>query len=374
MDPMRSYPILETLLSPFRRSQQKTMALCIAALVVAGRARSFAVALELRQRLGIQLASAFNRFYRLLHNVRIWDASLTATLLDVLARAPSRHLLVAVDWTEWPHNLRMLVGAVVSGRRALPVLCHAHEKPVRIRSQNTRENLFAQLLAQAAQQARVTLTLLCDRGFRRVSWLRHLQRLKLHFVVRLMDGVFVEIEPGLRRPLSCVLLHMGCVLDLGFVAIRSDGAARVRVIGYWAPGAHEPWWLATNRTDDARHILKLYDRRMTIEEQLRDTKGVRFGVKLEWTQFRSPQPLTRLAMLVAVAMLIWTLIGRMAVRQDRNLQMHSRKKGARFSVVTIGLGMIAFAAAFPPLTLHLLRRLLPPPHFRPIAGHPVGGK
>jgi hypothetical protein len=249
------------------------MAWVLAALVAAGHARSFLIAMKMQLWLGIHLQSALNRLYRLLHNVRLADELLTVGLLQMLTRSPERDLLLSVDWTEWPHGLRMLVGAVVSGRRAIPVLCHGYPQQVPTRSQNKRENLFAQTLAWAARQAQVHLTLLCDRGFRRTSWLRHLDRLELSFVVRLMDDVFVELEAGLRRPLGQVLLPVGRVLDLGVVALRSDAAHRVRVIGYWAPGAREPWWLATNRTDSPAHILKLYDRRMTVEQQFRDTKG-----------------------------------------------------------------------------------------------------
>jgi hypothetical protein len=40
---------------------------------------------------------------------------------------------------------------------------------------------------------------------------------------------------------------------------------------------------------------------MTIEEQFRDTTGCRFGVRLEWTQFRTPTDLARFTLLVGVA-------------------------------------------------------------------------
>ena len=85
-------------------------------------------------------------------------------------------------------------------------------------------------------------------------------------------------------------LPRGKVVDLGVVPLRSDGAIRVRVIGYWARNAQEAWWVATSETGEARRALKLYDRRMTVEEQFRDLKGKRFGVKLFWTQFRDPRP------------------------------------------------------------------------------------
>ena len=45
------------------------------------------------------------------------------------------------------------------------------------------------------------------RRFRRVSWLALLQTLRLGFVVRPMDDVFVEVEPGVRLPLRHILVQ-----------------------------------------------------------------------------------------------------------------------------------------------------------------------
>lgn len=137
------------------------------------------------------------------------------------------------------------------------------------------------------------VTILCDRGFRRVSWIRLLQDLQLDFVVRLQDDVLAEIADGEPVALRHILLRQGKVLDLGIVPLRGDGAVRVRVVGFWAPGAKEPWWLATSATGHASLAVKQYDRRMTVEEQFRDTKGQRFGLKLFWTQVRNPDGLAR---------------------------------------------------------------------------------
>jgi hypothetical protein len=48
---------------------------------------------------------------------------------------------------------------------------------------------------------------------------------------------------------------------------------------------------------------------MGIEEQFRDTKGVRFGMKLKWTQFTQAEFVERMYLLVGVA-LLWTSVGR----------------------------------------------------------------
>jgi len=366
VNPERTYPFLKALLQPFHKARRTTLGLVIAAIAATGQARSFAIATTLATWLGTRLDSAVNRFYRLLRNPHVDYQDFATQWLDILVRRPDRKVLLAVDWTEWHHDLRLLVAAMVTGKRAIPVFTQGWRKLVASRSQNTRENTFLRLLAEVIHKVGVTATLLCDRGFRRVSWLALLQTLRLGFVVRLMDDVFVELEPGLLRPLHDILMQPGQVLDLGWVPLRSDGAVTVRIVGYWAPGAHEPWWVATSETGSAKHVLALYDRRMTVEEQFRDTKGCRFGAKLFWTQFRDPVALARFVTLLAVAVLIWTLVGIASALVKPSLRLRCRRKGPRQSYVTIGVRAVMEGSCSARFESESVPRMLEPPTFRPM--------
>ena len=374
MDPERRYPFLRALLSPFCKRHRRTLGLVVAAIAVTGQARSFAIATTMARWLGTRLDSAINRFYRLLRNSRVDYTLFISQWAQLLVRGSERQLLIAVDWTEWHHELRMLVASVVTGKRAIPLYTQAFKRIIRLRSQNARENTFARILSDGLKRAGLTATLLCDRGFRRVSWLMLLQQLQLGFVVRLMSDVYVELPSGTKVALQDILLTPGQVIDLGWVALRSDAATTVRVVGYWAPDAKEPWWLATTETSRASVVLKLYDRRMTVEEQLRDTKGRRFGVKLFWTQFRDPEALGRFMMLLAVALVMWTLTGFVAAFYDPSLRLRSRKKGPRQSYVTIGLRILSLERKPVVLSKQALGSLLEPPALRRVAGASVGGK
>lgn len=374
MDPLKKYPFLRSLVSPLSSRHRDTVALIIAAIAATGQAQSFAVATTLARWLRIRVDSAVNRFYRLLRNTHLDEEAFLVQWLRTLCRDPRRPLLVAVDWTEWHSELRMLVAAVVVGKRGIPLYAQAFERLVRVRSQNARENTFARMLADAVKRAELKAILLCDRGFRRVSWIALLQRLGLGFVVRLQDDVYVELPSGTKVTLRDILLVPGEVIDLGVVALRSDGKTHARVVGYWAPDRHEPWWLVTDQTGSARHILKLYDRRMTVEEQFRDTKGCRFGVRLVWTHFKNPEVLARFVMLLAVAMLIWFITGVIATVRNRWWRMPCRKKGPRQSYITIGRRLVATELDDLALGLVQIRNLLVDPELRTIDAAHVGGK
>ena len=334
---LRRYPILATLLKPFPKKQKTSLGLVTSAIIEVGSAGSMNIAARLTRWLRIQFASALNRLYRLLRNHRVDAILLTKQLLCLVRRSLGNKPLIAIDWTEWHHNLRMLTASVVADKRAIPVQTAAFHKSTIPRSQNSRENGFLNLLAMVVGELGLKPIILCDRGFRRVSWLKLLQERKLSFVVRLQQDLYAQARGMGPRLLSNMGLKPGRALDLKWVQLREDQAVRVRVVGVWKRGAREPWWLATSMTCSVERVVAIYDRRMSIEEQFRDTKGCRFGVKLYWTQFKKPEHLSRLAQLVGIAIVVWTAIGVAASRASPSLRYNHPKKGPRFSFVTIGI-------------------------------------
>jgi len=76
---------------------------------------------------------------------------------------------------------------------------------------------------------------------------------------------------------------------------------------------------------------------MSIEEQFRDGKGVRFGLKLKWTQFERGEYLERMYLLVGVAMLLWTSVGRVFENENPKVRLRCKQKGARLSLLRVGI-------------------------------------
>jgi len=139
---------------------------------------------------------------------------------------------------------------------------------------------------------------------------------------------------------------------------------RVRLIGIRAKGAKEAWWLATDLTNRVSKIVAYYDRRMGIEEQFRDAKGVRFGLKLKWTQFTKAEFVERMYLLVGVALLLWTSVGRAVEESEPKVRLESKTKGARLSLARIGSYYWQRMSKQFRLTARFVREHLPPPHLR----------
>lgn len=363
MCPFKKYPVLRSLLSPFRGSQQKTLALFIASIAEVAQAASLQVASHLALELGIQMSSALNRFYRLLRNPRIDDQKLTSQLLRLLA-IRKQNLLIAIDWTRWHNPWQMLLASVVLGCRAIPVQSKVTSNTLPEWSQNKEEDEFLRLLVSTLTELGVVAIFLCDRGFRRVSWIRLIKELKQHFVVRLIPDVMVHKRGDCRR-LRQWHLGMGQAVDLGVVWLREDRAVRTRVVGVWACGQAEPWWLATDLLKDSlAYVVALYDRRMAIEQQIRDTKGCRFGVKLIWTQFQKPQYLSRFVLLVGVALVLWTAVGEAVAEQNPGVRLPCKRKGPRLSLLRVGIRFLVRVARRVHIGVKFVRAHLPPPGLR----------
>ena len=139
---------------------------------------------------------------------------------------------------------------------------------------------------------------------------------------------------------------------------------RVRLIGAWAAGAKEVWWLATNLDNAVSKVVAYYDRRMGIEEQFRDAKGHRFGLKLRWTQFTRPEFVERIYLLVGVALLLWTTVGRAVEESEPKVRLGSKTKGARLSLVRVGAYYWQQMSKQVRLTAQFVREHLPPPRLR----------
>jgi len=124
MDSLKQYPILSSLLKPFRRSQQKTCASLVAALCQPAQASSFAIAGQLAALTEVQFGLALTRLYRFLRNERFDNWLLTERMLSLL-KQPNKSLLLALDWTAWQDRFSVLTASVCVGTRSVPVAVSA---------------------------------------------------------------------------------------------------------------------------------------------------------------------------------------------------------------------------------------------------------
>lgn len=365
METRKGYRLLWEIAKPLHGAQAKTLVAMTRGLVECGKMRSFDIGQGLASSFGILFKSGLQRFYRFVHYPRFDDLAVCSELAHQLLRAGGKRPLVAVDWTEWHCDLRVLAATACVGWRAVPIYAQAFGKQDMPRSQNTRENTFLGILSKLSPFTQAAVFIF-DRGFRRVSFIRELQWLHRRFIVRMAAGVTVssQIFQGL---LSEYPLQPGQAVDLGLCRLRRDQPVKTRIVGMWAKGQAEPWWLATDLNEPLGQIAESYDRRMSIEEQFRDGKGCRYGVKLKWMKFKKSEHLNRLYLLLALALVIWTAAGVLACQHDATLRLHSKSKGPRRSLVAVGIQAKHLARKALGMSWSKLLKLWPPPEIRRFA-------
>lgn len=331
----KRYRLLREFAKDLHKNQAKTLIALTVALIGCGQMRSFHLSQQLARASGVLFKSALQRFYRWVHNTKFDDLACWGALAERVLSLELKRPLIAVDWTEWHQDKRVLVAAACVGSRAIAIFAQAFSKTDMPRSQNTRENTFIDLLTRLSKRVKKAV-LIFDRGFRRVSLIKQLGWLRQPFIIRLAAKVHARSE-HYQGLLYDHPLRPGQRIDLGSCELSDRFPVRIRVVGIWAHDQAEPWWMATNLSVSLKRVGQFYDRRMGVEEQFRDTKGARYGVQMKWTAFQSSWAIGRIYLLTALAGVCWLVAGMLALQGDSTLALPSKSKGPRRSVIAIGV-------------------------------------
>lgn len=284
---------------------QQTLAVLMAALLVAGRAGVASLGRAIQSRTAFK--HSIKRVDRFLGNDNIVVCDWCKAMFSAVV-GPRKSIRLAIDWTKigpWP----VLVASVVVKRRGIPIYWATCDFRKLQRSQNAFENSFLVVLRDIIPRD-IDAILLFDRGFRRVSLVRHIKKLGFHFVIRSCSDVHVMTAAGDRIALRGLKLSSGIVKDFGHVMATTDKPEDVRLVAVFDRDQKEPWLLFSDLDLPARDIVALYGRRFTIEEFFRDSKNSRFGWSLGQYKLKDrPDRLDRLFLVVVATYFLVSIIG-----------------------------------------------------------------
>ena len=248
----KRYRLLREFAKDLHISQAKTPIALTVALISCGQMRSFYLSRQLARASGVLFKSALQRFYRWVHNTKFDGLACWGTLAERVLSSDLKGPLIAVDWTEWHQDMRVLVAAACVGNRAIAIFAQAFSKTDMPRSQNVRESTFIDLLTRLSKRVNQAV-LIFDRGFRRVGLIKQLGWLRQPFIIRLAAKVHLRSrhDQGL---LSDHPLRPGQRIDLANCELSDRSPVRVRVVGIWAHDQAEPWWMATNLSVSLKRV------------------------------------------------------------------------------------------------------------------------
>ncbi|STH73109.1 transposase [Escherichia coli] len=110
-----------------------------------------------------------------------------------------------------------------------------------------------------------------------------------------MKGIFIFIKVSLK------------VVDLN---ARRKRATRPSVTAKARTAGKSPWFIFTNSTEfSPKQVMKLYSRRMQIEQNFRDEKNPRWGFGLRFGASHSSGRVTVLSLIATLASIIMWLSG-----------------------------------------------------------------
>lgn len=327
-----------TIATQLRLSQAKTLARLVEAATHIGRATLSAIGRSLG---GTATAkSRIQRTWRFCDNDRVHVSDAMTGFIRRLTRKRKKPLLVALDWTE-VRSLHALMAAAVLGGRAVPLVWASYTEGQLYRSQNSHEEGLLRLLVSILPEG-VKVILLADRGFGRTELARTCQDLGVRYLIRIKPDVRVT-HPSYAGRLDDYPIKKGMWRVLADAQYRSDQAVVLNVVIRWKKGLpkrrDEPWFLMTDLPGNAVQLTDLFARRMAIEELFRDGKDGRYGLGLGQAQVETAGRLDRLILIVALALILLSGLGRIARDRFGPRAWCSSNNPRECSDVTVGRRM-----------------------------------
>jgi hypothetical protein len=321
------------LCSHLRRSQAKTLSQVVPAAMETERLCLAEMGRRLSKQTGVWAKHCIKRVDRLIGNVRIEPLEAMRGVVQWLAQ-PRKRLLVSLDWVQ----VRSFACLVLAGRlrgRALPLLWTVCRDADLHRSRNSLEYGLLRLLRTMVPPS-THVVILGDRGFGRTEMARACQELRFGYILRIQPTVYVK-HPDFAGKLLDLPVRPGSRRMLRHAQYRKVRPVQQHVAVVWEPGQKEPWFLVTNlpRLGSIR-LSRIFGRRMTIEQYFRDTKSQRNGWALRLTLIRSPQRLSRLLLVLALAYLLLVMIGLHAIEQCRSGRWCSSNRPGECSLFLVG--------------------------------------
>ncbi|EDX5082352.1 IS4 family transposase [Salmonella enterica] len=253
--------------------------------------------------------------------------------------------VIAVGWNGYPsQEHHVLRASLICDGRSIPLLRWIVPSE---KQQNAKvQQAFLNTLAEAVNpEARVIIV--TDAGFQN-AWFRHIESLGWDFIGRIRGNIQMRLKAKgeywfrrqeLQASSKPEYLGPGTLArseyarcDGHFYLHKKEpkgrknkrsrcGIARPSQLKDASPAAKEPW-LIFSSTDDfkPRVIMKLYSRRMQIEQHFRDEKSERFGFGLRASYSRSAGRVLALSLLTTLSTIVLWLVGYHAENKGLHLR------------------------------------------------------
>lgn len=285
-----------------------------------------------------KLLSTIRRLSRLLDNpairVREWYEPIARHWLEAQQRCIGEIRLI-VDGTKVSFGHQLLIVALAYRNRAIPIAWTWVSQARGHSSAGKQLALLAYVRKLLPRDAVVILV--GDTEFGPVEVLKQLDHWCWFYVLRQKSDTGVWLNHlNAWRTFGSFVSEAGNSVWLGPSYLTMKAIYPTNLLIHWKVGEEQPWCLATN-LPDFKMALKVYSRRMWIEEMFGDFK--KHGFDLERTMLRHFLRLSRLTLAVALLYVWLVSVGGRTIR-DGLRHLVDRKDRRDLSIFQIGLRSI----------------------------------
>jgi len=304
---------------------------------------------------GAQVKNKIKRVDRLLGNESL-QQDVPVIFNNIISMLTSRLSLcvIAVDWSGYPsQEYHVLRASLICDGRSIPLLSHI--APSSKQNNSSIQQTFLDALASAINPG-TKVVIITDAGFKN-AWFRHIKSLGWDFVGRIRGNTQLRLESkgsAWLRPADITAgsspEHLGAGTLSQAAYAQCDGhfyiqktkpkgrkhkRARCRIrrskqVRCGRSAAKEPWLLFSSTAEfKPREVMKLYSRRMQIEQNFRDEKSERFGFGLRASYSRTEGRILVLSLLATLSMIVLWLLGYYAESKGLHLRYQANSVKSR---------------------------------------------
>jgi len=297
--------------------------------------------------------SKIRRISRFLENgavrVRDWYEPLAISLLERIVEQGQEVRLLA-DGTKIGSGHQLLMVAIAYRRRAIPLAWTWVKSPRGHSSAHKQKALLAYVQRLIPAGAKGVIA--GDSEFGAVKVLKELEGWGWTYVMRQKGNTGVELQ---ERPTGLRFDELVKPGDPPYwsaeAKLTREQKHSVNLLAYWKPREKQPWLLATN-LPTVREALRVYRRRMWIEEMFGDFK--KHGFDLESSHLRHFLRLSRLTLAVAYLYYWLVAFGSQVIKASQR-RLADRADRRDLSIFRIGLSMVErLLANAEPLVIRLV--------------------
>ena len=287
------------------------------------------------------------RVARFLANDKI-DVEKSLLSLQKILCSKVKRLLISIDWTTITnHGYQILKATVVGDGRGIPIAFKTYKEGKIKNNQTLYEKQLVDYLKSIIPN-QIEVIIIGDRGFGRKSELvKHIEKNGFYYVLRTKEDIFIQNNEKWIK-IRDIQTRTGRIFELKNIIwpmfekkVKDKNNKRVksRLIITKKKGCKERWVLLTNIDSlTVYEIIKIYYKRMTIEETFKDEKNVLYGFALEKMKLTSVERYDKMLLIISYAYLLIMLFGLLMEQKNMHRKiMANTVKHRTLSLFQVGL-------------------------------------